>query len=46
MESEQARAAIASLNPLCTLRYSATHRFAYNLLYRLDPVRAYDLKRK
>ena len=44
MESEQAKAAIASLNPLCTLRYSATHRFVYNLLYRLDPVRAYDLR--
>lgn len=44
MESEPAKAAIASLNPLCTLRYSATHRFAYNLLYRLDPVKAYDLK--
>jgi len=44
MESEQAKAAIATLNPLCTLRYSATHRFVYNLLYKLDPVRAYDLK--
>lgn len=44
MESEQARAAIERLKPLCTLRYSATHRHVYNLLYRLDPVRAYDLK--
>ncbi|REJ68857.1 MAG: DEAD/DEAH box helicase [Planctomycetota bacterium] len=44
MESEQARAAIDSLNPLCTFRYSATHRNVYNLLYRLDPVRAYDLR--
>lgn len=44
MESDQAKAAIASLNPLCTLRYSATHRNLYNLVYRLDPVRAYDLK--
>ena len=44
MESDLARAAIASLNPLCTLRYSATHRFVYNLLYRLDPVKAYDLR--
>jgi type III restriction enzyme len=44
MESDQAKAAIASLAPLCTLRYSATHRNVYNLLYRLDPVRAYDLK--
>ena len=44
MESEQARAAIEKLSPLCTLRYSATHRHVYNLLYKLDPVRAYDLK--
>ncbi|MFD1141934.1 DEAD/DEAH box helicase family protein [Larkinella insperata] len=44
MESEQAKNAIASLNPLCTLRYSATHRNLYNQVYKLDPVRAYDLK--
>jgi type III restriction enzyme len=44
METENARAAIESLKPLCTLRYSATHRNLYNLLYRLDPVRAYDLR--
>jgi len=44
MESENAKKAIASLNPLCTLRYSATHRNPYNLMYRLDPVKAYDLK--
>lgn len=43
MESDNARQAIHSLNPLFTLRYSATHRNAHNLLYRLDPVRAYDL---
>ena len=44
MESEQAKKAIASLNPLCTLRNSATHRNRYNLVYKLDPVQAYDLK--
>jgi len=44
METDTARAAIAGLNPLCTLRYSATHRNPYNLLYRLDPVKAYDLR--
>jgi type III restriction enzyme len=43
MESENARRAIQSLNPLVTLRYSATHRNVHNLVYRLDPVRAYDL---
>lgn len=44
MESDQAKEAIARLNPLCTLRYSATHRNLYNRLYKLDPVRAYDLR--
>ena len=43
MESENARRAIAELSPLVTLRYSATHRNIHNLVYRLDPVRAYDL---
>jgi type III restriction enzyme len=36
--------AIESLNPLCTLRYSATHKDYFNLVYRLDPVKAYDLR--
>lgn len=36
--------AVKALNPLCTLRYSATHRNPYNLVYRLDPVRAFELK--
>ncbi len=44
MEGEKRRDAIQSLNPLCTLRYSATHTNTYNLLYRLDPVKAYDLR--
>lgn len=43
MESEKSKEAISSLNPLCTLRYSATHRNTYNLVYRLTPVDAYDL---
>ncbi len=42
--TEKAQDAIKALNPLCTLRYSATHRNPYNLVYRLDPVRAFDLK--
>ncbi|MGL5487742.1 MAG: type III restriction endonuclease subunit R, partial [Shewanella sp.] len=33
-----------NLNPLCTLRYSATHKNPYNLLYSLGPIEAYDLK--
>jgi type III restriction enzyme len=43
MESENARSAIQELNPLFTLRYSATHKNINNLVYRLDPVQAYDL---
>lgn len=37
-----AKRAIAALNPLCTLRYSATHRELYNLMFRLTPVDAYQ----
>ncbi len=44
MESEKSRSAIESLNPLCALRYSATHRNLYNLVYRLDPVQAFQKK--
>ena len=39
----KAKEAIASLNPLVTLRYSATHREKINLLYRLTPVDAYQM---
>lgn len=42
--TDKAQEAIKALNPLCTLRYSATHRNPYNLVYRLDPVRAFGLK--
>ncbi len=36
--------AIASLNPLCTLRYSATHVDKHHMLYKLDSVDAYERK--
>lgn len=36
--------AINTLNPLFALRYSATHTNPYNLLYQLDPIRAYDMR--
>lgn len=36
-----AKQAIKTLKPLITLRYSATHRELYNLMYRLTPVDAY-----
>lgn len=42
--TEKAQEAIKALNPLCTLRYSATHRNPYNLVYQLGPVRAFELK--
>ena len=42
--TDKARRAIGNLNPLATLRYSATHRNPFNLLYKLDPIRAYDLR--
>lgn len=44
MESELSSSAIADLNPMCTLRYSATHTRDYNMMYRLDPVDAHREK--
>ncbi|MCP4265346.1 MAG: DEAD/DEAH box helicase family protein [Candidatus Brocadiaceae bacterium] len=43
METEIRKRAIGNLNSLCTLRYSATHINRYNMVYNLDPVKAYDL---
>jgi type III restriction enzyme len=43
MESLLSQSAIGELNPLCTLRYSATHLRQRNVVYRLDPVDAHDL---
>lgn len=42
-ETEVRRQAITNLNPAFTLRYSATHKNLYNLVYSLNPVQAYDL---
>lgn len=42
-ETDIRKQAIANLNPLCTLRYSATHKNLYHLVYSLNPVQAYDL---
>ena len=41
--TDKAKEAITSLNPLCVLRYSATHKEKINLLYRLTPVDAYQM---
>jgi len=43
LETDKRKRAIARLNPMCALRYSATHRETYNLVHRLDPVRAWEL---
>jgi len=40
----KARRAVNHLKPLFALRYSATHRNPYNVVYQLGPVKAYDMK--
>ena len=42
--SEKGKKAVSSLNPLCTLRYSATHKEIQNLIYKLDAVDASELE--
>jgi len=41
MESELRIKALAALDPLLALRYSATHRNPYNVVHRLTPYQAY-----
>ena len=38
------REALSAMNPLCTLRYSATHVDQHHMVYRLDAVDAYERK--
>lgn len=38
----KAKEAIETLNPLCKLRYSATHTEKFNLMYKLDSIDAYE----
>ena len=40
----QGKAALDAMNPLCTLRYSATHMDKHHMVYRLDAVDAYERK--
>ncbi len=40
--TEKSSEAIASLNPLCTFRYSATHVEKHHMLYRLNSIDAYE----
>jgi type III restriction enzyme len=42
MESQLSQAAIKALRPLFTLRYSATHKNPYNVVYRLGPIEAFE----
>jgi len=43
MESQLSQSAVGELDPVFTLRYSATHKKQRNVIYRLDPVDAHDL---
>lgn len=43
MESKLSASAVGDLNPVMTLRYSATHKKRRNVVYRLDPVDAHEL---
>jgi len=38
------KTALGAMNPLCTLRYSATHVDKHHMVYRLDAVDAYERK--
>lgn len=42
--TSKSKEALRSLNPLCTLRYSATHVDKHHMLYKLDSVDAYEQK--
>ncbi|HEY9136379.1 MAG TPA: DEAD/DEAH box helicase family protein [Pseudomonadales bacterium] len=42
--TDKSKEAIGSLNPMCTLRYSATHVEKHHMLYKLDSVDAYEQK--
>jgi type III restriction enzyme len=43
METDLRKIALQQLNPLFILRYSATHKNFYNLVYSLNPLQAYQL---
>lgn len=40
----QGKKALERMNPMCALRYSATHVDKHNMVYRLDAVDAYEQK--
>jgi type III restriction enzyme len=44
VEGKQTKKALNEFKPLFTLRYSATHREAYNMIYILDAIDAFNRK--
>ena len=44
MSTDLRKKSVKGLNPLCVVRYSATHREKVNLMYKLDAVDAYEQK--
>lgn len=44
MQADKTLQSLANFNPLFILRYSATHKRQYNLIYRLDALDAYNQK--
>lgn len=42
ISTDKRRDSVNSLNPLCTIGYSATHEYKINLMYRLNAVDAYE----
>lgn len=42
VEGRKTKEGLRDFNPLMTLRYSATHRDKYNMIYRLDAMDAYN----
>lgn len=44
VEGKKTKEGLKAFKPLITLRYSATHREKYNMIYRLDAMDAYNKK--
>lgn len=44
VEGKKTKEGLKEFNPLMTLRYSATHKEKYNMIYRLDAMDAYNKK--
>ncbi|WP_304685059.1 type III restriction-modification system endonuclease [Ileibacterium valens] len=42
VEGKKTKEKLKEFNPLMTLRYSATHKDPYNMIYRLDAIEAYN----